>query len=192
MIDFQILGGLFDLDSKINRKEEIEKLMLDSSFWDDSDMANELTSELKEIKSVIQSINNLDDHISSNIDLLNEASDDEDELSLLIFDEYKELKRDVDKLEIQTYLNGEYDGERNILTKKDIMDNEIMLGMRKLKGINILNFKNKFGIDIEDAYPIKPLLKNKDLIKKGEYIFIAPDKLYVMNEILMKMIQEGV
>ena len=47
MIDFQILGGLFDLDSKINRKEEIEKLMLDSSFWDDSDMANELTSELK-------------------------------------------------------------------------------------------------------------------------------------------------
>ena len=86
------------------------------------------------------------------------------------------------------YLNGEYDGERNILTKKDIMDNEIMLGMRKLKGINILDFKNKFGIDIEDAYPIKPLLKNKDLIKKGEYIFIAPDKLYVMNEILMKMI----
>ena len=81
--------------------------MLDSSFWDDSDMANELTSELKGIKSVIQSINNLDDHISSNIDLLNEASDDEDELSLLIFDEYKELKRDVDKLEIQTYLNGE-------------------------------------------------------------------------------------
>lgn len=78
--------------------------MLDSSFWDDSDMANELTSELKGIKSVIQSINNLDDHISSNIDLLNEASDDEDELSLLIFDEYKELKRDVDKLEIQTYL----------------------------------------------------------------------------------------
>ena len=115
MIDFQILGGLFDLDSKINRKEEIEKLMLDSSFWDDSDMANELTSELKGIKSVIQSINNLDDHISSNIDLLNEASDDEDELSLLIFDEYKELKRDVDKLEIQTYLNGEYDGLNAII-----------------------------------------------------------------------------
>ena len=115
MIDFQILGGLFDLDSKIKRKEEIEKLMLDSSFWDDSDMANELTSELKGIKSVIQSINNLDDHISSNIDLLNEASDDEDELSLLIFDEYKELKRDVDKLEIQTYLNGEYDGLNAII-----------------------------------------------------------------------------
>ena len=45
--------------------------MLDSSFWDDSDMANELTSELKGIKSVIQSINTFDDHISSTIDLLN-------------------------------------------------------------------------------------------------------------------------
>ncbi len=115
MINFWILGGLFDLDSKINRKEEIEKLMLDSSFWDDSDMANELTSELKGINSVIQSINNLDDHISSNIDLLNEASDEEEELSLLIFDEYKELKRDVDKLEIQTYLNGEYDSLNAII-----------------------------------------------------------------------------
>ena len=92
MIGFQILGGLFDLDSKINRKEEIEKLMLDSSFWDDSDRANELTSELKGIKSVICNINNLDDHISSNIDLLNVVSEDEDELSLLIFDEYKELE----------------------------------------------------------------------------------------------------
>ena len=87
--------------------------MLDSSFWDDSDKANELTSELKGIKSVIQIINNLDDHISSNIDLLNEASDDEEELSLLIFDEYKELKRGVDKLEIQTYLNGEYDSQNH-------------------------------------------------------------------------------
>ena len=67
--------------------------MLDSSFWDDSDRANELTSELKGIKSVICSINDLDDHISSNIDLLNVVSEDEDELSLLIFDEYKELKR---------------------------------------------------------------------------------------------------
>lgn len=89
--------------------------MLDSSFWDDSDRANELTSELKGIKSVICSINDLDDHISSNIDLLNVVSEDEDELSLLIFDEYKELKRDVDKLEIQTYLNGEYDGLNAII-----------------------------------------------------------------------------
>ena len=83
--------------------------MLDSSFWDDTDKANILTLELKEIKSVIQSINDLDNHIFSNINLLNEVSDDEDEFSLLIFDEYKELKRDVDNLEIQTYLNGEYD-----------------------------------------------------------------------------------
>lgn len=115
MIDFWILGGLFDLDNKIKRKEEIERLMLNSSFWDDSDKANILTLELKEIKSVIQSISDLDNHISSNIDLLNEVSDEEDEFSLLIFDEYRELKRDVDKLEVQTYLSGEYDSLNAII-----------------------------------------------------------------------------
>ena len=41
---------------------------------------------------------------------------------------------------------------------------------------------------MEDVYPIKPLLKNKELKQKKEYIFIPEDKLYVMNEILLKMI----
>ena len=63
-----------------------------------------------------------------------------------------------------------------------------MLGLRKIEGINKKEFETKYNIKLEDAYPIKPLLKNGDLKQKGEYIFIAPDKLYVMNEILLKMI----
>ena len=34
------LGGLFDLDNKIKRVEEINKLMLNSSFWDDRETAD--------------------------------------------------------------------------------------------------------------------------------------------------------
>lgn len=86
------------------------------------------------------------------------------------------------------YLNGEIRGTEEILSKQDIMDNEVMLGLRKIEGINKKEFETKYNIKLEDAYPIKPLLKNGDLKQKGEYIFIAPDKLYVMNEILLKMI----
>ena len=35
MIEYQILGGLFDLDKKILREKEINNLMLQDSFWND-------------------------------------------------------------------------------------------------------------------------------------------------------------
>lgn len=68
------------------------------------------------------------------------------------------------------------------------MDYEIMLGLRKLDGINLDEFKKKFGIELENAYNIKPLLKSKELIKKKGYIYINPNYIYVSNEILLKII----
>ena len=49
-------------------------------------------------------------------------------------------------------------------------------------------FKKKFGKNLEDVYNIKPLLKSKELIKKKDNIFINPSYIYVMNEILLKII----
>ena len=89
---------------------------------------------------------------------------------------------------LNKYLKGDYRANEELLTKKDIMDNELMLGFRKIAGINRVEFEKKYHIKMEDAYPIKPLLKNGDLEEKKEYIFISRDKLYVMNEILLKMI----
>lgn len=89
---------------------------------------------------------------------------------------------------LKEYLLGNYVLEKEILGLKEKMDYEIMLGLRKLKGINILEFKNKYSKDIEEVYNLKPLLKSKDLIKKKGYIFINPQKIYIMNEILIKII----
>lgn len=86
------------------------------------------------------------------------------------------------------YLEGEYKGAEEILSKQDIMDNEMMLGLRKLKGIQKEEFEKKYQVKMEDVYPIKPLLKNGDLEEKRGYIFIPKNKIYVMNEILLKMI----
>lgn len=89
---------------------------------------------------------------------------------------------------LSKYLEEEVNREQTILSKKDFMDNELMLGLRKIKGINVAEFKKKYDINIEEAYPIKILVKNKDLIYKNGYIFINPRKLYLMNEILLKLI----
>ena len=80
---------------------------------------------------------------------------------------------------------------KNIFTndKDPVRKNlEIMLGLRKLDGINLDEFKKKFGIELENAYNIKALLKSKELIEKKGYIYINPNYIYVSNEILLKII----
>ncbi len=89
---------------------------------------------------------------------------------------------------LKDYLLGNWVKDKEIVGDKEKMDYEIMLGLRKLDGINIKHFKDKFKIDIEEAYKLKPLLKNKELIKKKGYIFINPIYIYVSNEILLKII----
>ncbi len=89
---------------------------------------------------------------------------------------------------LKKYLLKDYVQEKSILDKKDKMKDEIMLGLRLLQGINKEEFKQKYEIDIYDAFNINPLISNKDLIDKDGYIFINPIKLYVMNEILIKII----
>ena len=68
------------------------------------------------------------------------------------------------------------------------MDYEVMLGLRKIKGINIKEFTRKYQENIEEVYDLKKLFKSKELIKKNGYIFINPMYMYVMNEILLKII----
>ena len=57
------MGGLFDLDTKRLRIEEINKMMLDTSFWNDSDSANKIVTELKSSKSVVDNITNITKNI---------------------------------------------------------------------------------------------------------------------------------
>ena len=89
---------------------------------------------------------------------------------------------------IKEYLNGDYHQNESLLSKQEIMEYELMLGFRKLSGINLQEFYDKYGINMQEVFPIKPLVRNKDLIYKNGYIYINPDKIYVMNEILTKMI----
>lgn len=89
---------------------------------------------------------------------------------------------------LKDYLLGIFVKEKEILGEKEIMDYEIMLGLRKLEGIDIQNFYEKYHRDINEVYNIKPLIKSRELMCKNHHIFINPSYLYVMNEILLKII----
>ena len=96
--------------------------------------------------------------------------------------------RYTNTLSISKYLNKDIKNMEELLSLKDVMDNEIMLGLRLTKGINLQEFFNKYEVNLQEVYNIKPLLKNKELIYKDGNIFINPKYIYVMNEILIKII----
>ena len=46
----------------------------------------------------------------------------------------------------------------------------------------------KYNTNIQDVYPVKDLMRSKELIYHDGYIKIPEDKIYVMNEILVKLL----
>jgi oxygen-independent coproporphyrinogen-3 oxidase len=101
---------------------------------------------------------------------------------------FKDAFRYTNTRNIHDYIEGKYRLEEKLMTYKEQMDNEIMLGFRKLKGINLDDWFNKYNCNIQDHYPVKELLKTKELIYKDGYLFVNPEKIYVMNEILVKLL----
>ena len=86
------------------------------------------------------------------------------------------------------YLDGKYLYNKIYEDKDTRISNTIILGLRKVNGINIINFKNKYNIDIISLYNIKELIKDNKLILKDNYLFINPKYYYLSNEILINFI----
>ena len=86
------------------------------------------------------------------------------------------------------YLKGNFVSSKSLMSKVDNMENELILGFRKLEGVNLEHFFDKYEENMQNIFPIKPLIKNGDLIYKDGNVYIPAKKLYVMNEILLKLI----
>lgn len=86
------------------------------------------------------------------------------------------------------YESGNTVLESHVVTKREDMENECILGLRKLKGISKETFEKKFSMQIEDVFPIERL-KQKNLLKEQDhYLFIPEDKIYISNEILLEFL----
>lgn len=101
-----IYGGHFDLDSKISRKDELDKIINDVNFWNMSDKDN-ILKEYNSLNNIINDVNGVRNKINSNTSLLNEDIDDD--MFSLINEEYEDIRNNVDRLRINTYLSGEFD-----------------------------------------------------------------------------------
>ena len=86
------------------------------------------------------------------------------------------------------YMNNKYNRKEEKVSIEDKISYELILGFRKVKGINIEEFNKKYGKNIVDLYNIKDLLDKNLLRIKDNYIFINKDYLYTSNEILVNFV----
>lgn len=89
---------------------------------------------------------------------------------------------------LSKYVNGNYIYEKEIMSKEINMENELILGLRKTKGIDKNVFFSKYSSNVEQIFDIIELIKKKMLMVEGQYIFIPENKLYISNSILVNFI----
>ncbi|MGN1357736.1 MAG: peptide chain release factor 2 [Bacilli bacterium] len=107
-----IYGGLFDLDKKIERLDEINKIMNESDFWNRSNK-DDILKENSYLTNLVNDIREVVNKIDFNTVILSEEIDDE--MLELIAYEYEVINDKVNKLRLDTYLSGEYDKNDCIL-----------------------------------------------------------------------------
>ena len=101
---------------------------------------------------------------------------------------YLKNERRTNTKNLTKYLNDNYIDESDYESVETRMENEIMLGLRKLEGINLDTFKEKYHISLEEKYNIEKLLQEKHLIKENNYLKINKEYIYISNEILLKIL----
>lgn len=89
---------------------------------------------------------------------------------------------------LNNYLKGKYRLEEQTLTKSEIIENEFILGLRKINGIDMNRFVQKYGtIDLKI---IEKLIKKGDLVLTDNILHIPSDKEYIANSVLIQIIGE--
>ena len=91
---------------------------------------------------------------------------------------------------ITEYINDFKEIEHDVLNLKETMENEMILGLRKLKGVSLPKFKEKYNKDLLEVFNISNLIKEGKLIIEDDYIKINPKYIYISNEILINFISE--
>ena len=89
---------------------------------------------------------------------------------------------------LNDYLKEKYLLNKEIITNEDNLKYGLILGLRKINGINVNNFNEKYHTNLLENEKVKDLIKNKELIYENGYLFINKKYIYVQNEILIKLI----
>ena len=99
---------------------------------------------------------------------------------------YEGNTRYINTRSLTEYLNGHYRIYEEHLSLNTTIENYFILGLRKIKGINIRDFKKRYNIDIDKIDIINNLIIQDKLKLDNDNLYINPKYLYVSNDILVE------
>ena len=89
---------------------------------------------------------------------------------------------------ITKYISGNYRLESNKLSFNETVENEFILGFRKIDGMSIKNFENRYGFNPRNIDNVKKLVRENKLEVNEYNIKINNDYIYTSNNILCEFL----
>ena len=89
---------------------------------------------------------------------------------------------------INKYLNNKWLEEKEKITFNEQIENAFILGLRKIDGINIEEFRKKYSLNMNDIDVVNKLIKENKLIKNENDIKINEKYIYTSNDILVEFL----
>lgn len=106
--------GSLGIETKKSKIEELQMEMEAPGFWDNPEASNKKMKELKDLQSMVENIDSLDQQYEDIETLIMMAEDDES-MSDEVVSEFEDFKNKLDEIRINTLLSGEYDKDNAIL-----------------------------------------------------------------------------
>lgn len=104
-------------DDLVVKETELKSQSLDSSLWDDSQKASLIMQELSDVQKTIESIKNIDKEIADLQEFTSILDLEPDEsLALELNNRIETVEKQVNNLELKTYLSGKYDKNNAIFS----------------------------------------------------------------------------
>lgn len=89
---------------------------------------------------------------------------------------------------ITNYIDGKTIIHREIVTLKDKIFYEIMLGFRTSMGIDKIEFKDKYNVSIDRVFNYKSLVEEKVLEEDLKYLRVREEYFYVLDEVTLRFL----
>ena len=105
-------GGHFDIDSKKDKINELEKEMNATDFWNDKEKAEKTITEISNLKKITEDIDHLKENVTDSIEML--ALED-NEILKEIENSLESYQKIYDELEMNLLLDDEYDHDNCIV-----------------------------------------------------------------------------
>lgn len=102
-----ILGGIFDIDTKMIELSKLESQTKEEGFWQNVDKANDINKKIVNLQKIINSYKKLKDDLNEYIETLKNTEDKE--IIEIINSSMEQLEKEIESLETKTILSGEYD-----------------------------------------------------------------------------------